>query len=365
MNRRSWVKTTGLLAAGLCLPKLETFSSPGPQVPEENNLSKPVRLCFNENPYGPSPAARAAIATRIDLCNRYPFAMISSFMSVLAAKHDLSRENVLIGAGSTEIIDSVVRFAAREKGSFILARPTFSRWADSAEKAGLRKIEVPLTSNKKTDLTAMLQAILPDTRLIYLCNPNNPTGTVSSSDSLQSFIREATKKTLVMIDEAYLEYSGLPSMAKFVSDNENLIVIKTFSKIHGLAGARIGYAFGHSKTIEQLNDQQSGANFGVSTASLAAALASLNDTDFINRSRALNADAGKFTAEGLSRLSIPVIPSFTNFIYFSLAGFKKDFFSLLKTHNIQGTGIFEETGKWTRITIGTMEEMQKFIGAIS
>jgi histidinol-phosphate aminotransferase len=365
MNRRNWFKTTSLLAAGFCLPKLETFASPRPFMPEGNDVSAPIRLCFNENPYGPSPAARAAMAEQIAKSNRYPWEMINSLMSAVATKNNLSKESVLVAAGSTEILDAVVRFAAREKGNFILGKPTFNHWADAAENAGLQKIEVPLTADKKLDLSAMLAAIRTDTRLIYLCNPNNPTGTVCNADSIRSFVKEATKKTLVMIDEAYLDYSGQPSMADMTKDNENLIVTKTFSKIYGLAGARIGYACGHSKTIEKLSDQQSGSNMGISAVSLAAASVSLNDAGFINQTRTLNEEANKYTVESMKRLGINSIPTQTNFIYFSLVDYKKDFSGLLKSKNILGTGIWEEEGKWSRISIGTMEEMKYLIGAIS
>ncbi len=365
INRRNWIKTASLITTGLCLPKLESFASPRPGISDPETGKGPVRLSSNENPYGPSPVAKAAMTEHIAGSNRYPWQMISLLMSAVAMQNNLAKENVLVGAGSTEMLDSIVRLAAREKGSFIMAKPTFSRWADAAEKQGLQKIEVPLTSDKRHDLNAMLQAIRPDTRLIYLCNPNNPTGTVCDPEAIRSFLKEATRKTLVMVDEAYLEYSGQPSVAGLTIGNESLIIVKTFSKIYGLAGARIGYALGHAKTMETLSELQSGADMGISAVSLAGAAASLNDTDLVGSTRKLNAEARKFTTDSMERLSIPFIPSHTNFIYFSLANYSKDFFELLKAHNIQGTGIFEQTGNWSRITVGTMTEMRKFTEAIS
>lgn len=363
-TRRKWLKQTGLIIAGIGLAKLEVIASPKASYLPQSTNDGPVRLSSNENPYGPSPMARKAMTGTINSSNRYQWKMIRELMSAIAAKNNVTDENVLVGAGSTQMIDSVVQFAALQKGNCIIAEPTFSRWANSAEKLGLQKISVPLTTDKRNDLPAMLNAINKDTKLVYLCNPNNPTGTICNYDSLLSFIKQATKSTLILVDEAYLDYTNETSLGNLVTENENLIIVKTFSKIYGLAGARIGYALGHKKTIEQINQLQSGANIGIGAVSMAGALASLKDIDFVKESYTQNAKARDFTIEQLERSSITCIPSHTNFIYFSLANYKKDFFDQLKTHNIEGTEIFEENGKWSRITVGTMDDMKKFIVAV-
>ena len=168
-----------------------------------------------------------------------------------------------------------------------------------------------------------------------------------------------------MVDEAYLDFTDQPSVSNLVTDNKNLIVVKTFSKIYGLAGARIGYAIAHKDTINHFaDDLQTWANGSVSVVSRAGAIASLTDNDFVSQCYSKNEAARKYTIEQLTQLNITCIPSHTNFIYFSLTNYKKDFLALLKSNNIQGTYIYEEDGKWTRITVGTMDEMQKFITAI-
>jgi histidinol-phosphate aminotransferase len=365
-DRRKWLKQTGLLFLGIGIARLESIASPMPKagylIPDING--GPIRLSSNENPYGPSPMARTAMAGSIPLGNRYQWQMIRDLISAVAVKNKLTDDNVLVGAGSTQIIDTAIQFAAVQKENFIVAEPTFSRWADAAGNSGLHKISVPLTTDKRHDLPAMLQAIKADTRMIYICNPNNPTGTICKYDELLSFIKEATKRTLVLIDEAYLDYTTETSLSSLVTENENLIVVKTFSKIYGLAGARIGYALAHTKTIEKMGGLQSGANIAISVVSLAGALASLKDNDFVKESYAKNEKARTFTIEQLERLNISCISSHTNFIYFSLLNYKKDFFAQLKVNNIEGTGLFEENGKWSRITIGTMQEMEQFIDAI-
>jgi len=365
-NRRKWLKQIGLVVVGVGLARLKTIASPIVKtdyfIPGADD--KVVRISSNENPYGPSLMARTAMADTINMSNRYQWEMIRELMRAIAAKNNLAYENVLVGAGSTQMIDMVLQLAAAQKGNIVLADPTFSRWTNAAEQSGLQKIPVPLTKDKRHNLGGMLSAINADTRMVYVCNPNNPTGTICNYEDLVSFIKAATKRVLVLVDEAYLDYSDEKSLSSLVTGNENLIVVKTFSKIYGMAGARVGYALAHAKTIEKLGALQSGANIGISVVSLAGALASLKDHDFVKDSFSRNETVRAYTIEQLERLNISCIPSHSNFIYFSLANYKKDFFAVLKTNNIEGTAVFEEDGKWSRITVGTMEEMKRFIASL-
>ena len=362
-DRRHWLKQTGLVFTGLSLAPLKNFALPFNQFTNKPG-NDPIRLNANENPYGPSPLARKAMAEAVQISNRYQWTGGTELISAIATKNNLAGDNILIGAGSTEILDLVIQYVALKKGSFIVADPTFSPWAKTAERLGLQKIAVPLTPAKAYDLSAMLQAVKADTKMIHVCNPNNPTGTTCDKDLLISFVKEASKKVLVLVDEAYIDYANQESLSTLVNENENLIITKTFSKIYGLAGARAGYALAHPNTIDQLSQLQTWSNGGVSAVTLAGATASLKDNDFVNSSYSLNEKARKFTIEQLERLHIRCIPSYSNFIYFSLVNYEKDFFNQLKSGNINGTRIYEENGKWSRITVGTMQEMQMFIKAI-
>ena len=363
-NRRIWLKQIGLGAAGIGLANLNTFASPTYKPFEYNPDNLPIKLSSNENPYGPSPLARKAIAEYINQSNRYNWQLTSDLLTALAQKNKVTTDNILMGAGSTEMLDLVARFAALKKGSLIIADPSYGYWTDVVEKSGLEKIAIPVTTDKKLDLAEMLKAIRPDTRLIYICNPNNPTGTICERNALIQFINQASEKAFVLVDEAYIDFTNQQSLSKLTIENKNLIVAKTFSKIYGLAGARIGYAVANTNTIEQLSQLQSWANGSVSVASAAAALASLKDEKFVSDTYSLNEKARQFTIEQLQRLNLSCISSNTNFIYFSLANYTKDFFQQLTNNNIIGTKIYEEEGKWTRITVGTMQEMQKFVRAI-
>ena len=363
-NRRHWLKQIGLSVAGIGLSNLNAISSPTDLLAKDSANNLPIRLSSNENPYGPSPLARAAMIENVNISNRYNWELSTELIKAVAKKNNISTSNILLGAGSTEILDLVTRLSSSKKGSFLIADPSYSYWTEAAEKLGLKKITVPLTKSKQLDLDAMLKAIQSDTRLIYICNPNNPTGSIADRVDLIKFINEVSKKSIVLIDEAYIDYTNQESLSALAIENKNVIIAKTFSKIYGLAGARIGYAIGNNKTTEELSELKSWASGSISVASTAAALAALNDEKFVLEALSLNKNARQFTIENLKKLNLVCIPSNTNFIYFSLTNYKKDFFEQLKNNNIIGTKIYEEQGKWTRITVGTMEEMQKFISAI-
>ena len=364
-NRRNWLKQVGLGTIGLGLTSFETFANLSPENYISLDLDKsPILLRSNENPYGPSPLARIAMQKSINSSNRYGWNLSGELISLIAKKNNVSDHNILLGAGSTEILDLVLQHTSLKKGNYILAETTFNYWTFPSEKLGIKKITVPLTVDKKHDLAAMLKAIDSDTKMIYICNPNNPTGTICDHEQLVSFIKEASKNAIVFVDEAYIDFTKEQSLSSLVIENKNLIITKTFSKMHGLAGARIGYAIAASSTIDELSALKSSPNLSVSVASTAAAMASLNDEKFIREVYSLNEEVKKYTIDQLTKLNLTCIPSYSNFIYFSLENYKKDFFKQLEANKIEGTKIYEENGKWTRITIGTMKEMQQFIEAI-
>jgi len=364
-NRRNWLKQVSLGAVGLGFCQFEAFAN----VPTEKYIfpdveKTPILLRSNENPYGPSPLARAAMQKSISSSNRYGWDLSDELISLIAKKNNVSNNNILLGAGSTEILDLVLQYTALQKGNFVLAETTFNYWTFPSDKLGIKKITVPLTSDKKHDLAGMLKAIDSDTKMVYICNPNNPTGTICEREQLVSFVKEALKKAIVFVDEAYLDFTKEESLSNLVLENKNLIITKTFSKMYGLAGARIGYAVAASSTIEEISALKSSPNLSVSVVSAVAAIASLKDEKFIEQVHSLNEEVKKYTIDQLTKLNLTCIPSHANFVYFSLENYKKDYFKQLENHNIQGTKIYEESGKWTRITIGTMKEMQQFIEAI-
>lgn len=364
-SRRSWLKQMGLGVAGLTIPAVKTIATPLIEFDEQFIDDKPIRLVANENPYGPSPMAKKAMAEYLQFSNRYGGDLTSKLMDALAAKHNVGNENILMGAGSSEILDIVARYSALKGGSLVIPIPTFGYWATVIEKTGFKRITVPLTADKSIDLPAMRAAIQPDTKLVYICNPNNPTGTLSNRDELVNFVKDVSQKALVLVDEAYIDFTEQPSLTDLIKEHKNIVIAKTFSKIYGLAGARVGYAIAHKETIENISSVTTWRNGSCSVASVAAAIASLKDDKFVKEVYDKIHEVRKYTIAEMEKLNIRCIPSNTNFIYFTLANYKKDYFDLLKRNNIIGTYLYEEEGKWSRITVGTKEEMQKFIKTIS
>jgi len=365
-SRRNWMKKIGLGVASLSVAQLNTFANTNAMLDNLTVVSdnSQILLRSNENPYAPSPLARIAMRKSVEISNRYGWALTPELIELIAKKNYVTKKNILLGAGSTEILDVVLRFTALKKGSFIMSKTSYSYWTYPAQGLGLKKITIPLTKGKKLNLTALLKSIKSDTKMIYICNPNNPTGTICERNELVSFIKEASKKVIVLVDEAYIEFTNEQSLSNLVVENKNLIVAKTFSKMYGLAGGRIGYAVANESTINEISKLQSWPNGSVSVVSTAGAIASLKDENFKQEIYNKNEKVKKYTIESLKLLNIKCIPSHTNFIYFSLSNYKKDFFKQLEKNNIIGTKIYEENGKWSRITIGTMQEMERFICAL-
>lgn len=366
-SRRFWIKQISLGLTGISLSDFKTFASPTTLelIQNLNVENSPITfLRSNENPYGPSPLARKEFANNFNLSNRYNWDIASQLISAIAKKNNVDTENILLGAGSTEILDLIAQYASSNKGNYIIPYPSYDYWTVALDKFGTKKIKIPLSPNKSIDLEAIKAAITQETKLIYICNPNNPTGTICDRELLVKFIAEIPLKIIILVDEAYLDFTTQQSLSNLINVHPNLIIAKTFSKIYGLAGARIGYAVANKTMIDNISSLQSSSNSSVSVLSRLAAIASLKDEKFISDCLLLNEDVRKFTIRELKKLNLDCIPSNTNFIYFSLANYKKNYFQQLKDNNIEGTKIYEEQDKWTRITIGTMEEMKKFIKAI-
>jgi histidinol-phosphate aminotransferase len=375
-NRRLWLKNIGIGVAGIGLTNFNSFASPPASENAIDSLEDNGNLIFlrsNENPYGPSPLARKAFVDHADISNRYNWDVATQLISDLAKKNSVKDENILLGAGSTEILDLVAKFVSLYQGheskgtgnaNYVIADPSYDYWTATLDNLGLTKNTVPLSTDKKINLQAMLEAVNQDTKLVYICNPNNPTGTICEREAVVEFVTKIPQNTIVLIDEAYLDFTNQQSLCNLVNDHKNIIIAKTFSKMYGLAGARIGYAIANKTLIDKLANLQSNANNSVSVVSKLAAIASLKDDKFVSNCYLLNENVKQYTISELKKLNCECISSHTNFIYFSLEKYNKDYFKQLEINSIQGGRIYEEQGKWTRITVGTMAEMRKFIKAV-
>lgn len=359
--RRLWLRQSTLALAGLGLaPNL--FA-----VEREKSLhlaGKTILLNNNENPYGPSPMARKAIMDTHLSINRYPDDYIPLLKKKIANHWKINEENILLGAGSSEIIGLACQHVSKLKGHIITGEPSYKVWNQQATAFGHSFKPISLTDDKKLSLSKMFGSINNDTRMIYICNPNNPTGTVCNVDTVTGYAKAAMPKTFVFIDEAYSEFAELESMATLAAQNKNIVVAKTFSKIYGLAGARVGFAIAHPETIKALASYQPWSDGSVSVTAAAAALASLDDTDFVNGCRENIAAAREICYTSFKALSLPFIPSLTNFMMFNIDKIKGDFVQQMQAENIYVQYRKHFGGNWCRVSMGTKEEMQAFVNTL-
>lgn len=361
IDRRLWLRQSTLALAGLGLApdlfaagKQKNFHLPG-------NL---ILLNSNENPYGPSPMARKAILDTYLLTNRYPDDYVALLKKKIASHWKVNEENILLGAGSSEIIGLACQHVSKIKGHIITGEPSYKVWNHQAKAFGLGFQPVALNDEKKLDLSKMFGSINGNTRMIYICNPNNPTGTVCDVAAITAYAKEALAKTFVFIDEAYSEFAELESMATLAARHKNIVVAKTFSKIYGLAGARIGYAIAHPETIQALSSYQPWSDANVSVTATSAALASLDDTEFVKECRENIAATREICYPAFKQLSLTYIPSLTNFIMFNIDKIKGDFIKQMQAENIYVQYRNHFGGNWCRVSMGTKEEMYSFVNAL-
>jgi len=370
VTRKNFLKHFAVIAAGItAAPEIFAthtgfVSSQRPELLSRLDTSgKLIMLNANENPYGVPLKAQKAIMESLAKGNRYGFidSAREKLREKIAQKEGLSKDHILLSAGSSEVLGILGGYFGKDKGNMIFALPTFWLLGEYAKNLGVEVVNVPVTKDKKHDLNAMLGKINRKTKLLQVCNPNNPTGTIVDATELKNFCIEASKKTAVFIDEAYIDFlPDRPTMAGLVTDNENIIIGRTFSKVFGMAGLRVGYAIAHPNLIAKMEDSQQGGGISVGTSSVAGAIAAMDDSEFVSSFLEKNKAARDFTMSQLQALNIPYVPSYTNFVYFSLAKYPNDFVKEMAKHNVLVRMFAENEEKYGRVSIGTMEEMQVF-----
>jgi histidinol-phosphate aminotransferase len=321
-----------------------------------------VRLSANENPYGPSPAAFTAIQGAFGEACRYPDREVDRLREEIAVQHGVGAQQVLLGAGSSEILKlAAIAFTGAGR-ALVVAEPTFESLAHYAEVAGASVIKVPLTQDYRHDLKRM--ANLPKAGLVYVCNPNNPTASLTPKGEVRAFLKALPPTTAVLVDEAYFHYVESPdyeTVLPFVADHPNLVVARTFSKIHGMAGLRLGYAVGQKEMIERLKTFQ--AYDSLSLPVLVAARASLADPAHLERSRRLNREVRTHVLEELAGMGLRSIPSAANFFMVDLGRDVQPVRDALRARQVEVGRLFPSLPKFLRVTVGTEEQMARFLTA--
>jgi histidinol-phosphate aminotransferase len=379
LNRRTWLKTSILGLGGIsALPATLSALEDSPSRWLSKSIVKELpfnadpavamkaRLLANENPFGPSEKAIKAISNSISMGNRYGHADAAYLISLIAEKEGVKPENIMLGPGSTDLLEKTAISLCRKGGNVISADPSYLSLVNTAIAIGATWKAVPLKEDQSHDLNGMLAAIDSDTKLIYVCNPNNPMGSITEFDQVKAFCKQASKKTPVFVDEAYLEFLDNPeekSAVNLVAEGHDVIVARTFSKIHGMAGLRIGYMVATEERIKSVTDLVR-STMGLCITSLKGAIASFQDDAFIAKCRDLNKASREFTSESIHALGYQEIPSYTSFMIFPI---RNDAKSFSKSMLDQGIGIRMyaiDEKPWCRVSMGTMDEMHLFVDAL-
>ncbi len=367
LNRRQWLQRSLLAGTGLM------FTAQGPiwakAMEGINNPDHPLlKLNWNENPLGPPPSAVQAIVKGITEANRYPDPKINALKESIAQSNGLKKDQVMISAGSTELLSLLGQHVGLQKGEILTPWPSFPTLIRFGELCGATINKVDLGEKGVIDLNAVQEAISDQTTLIFICNPNNPTSTELPHQELVQFLKEVPEQVLICVDEAYLEYTEKgrdSSMVKLVDQLPNLIVCRTFSKAYGLAGLRIGYALSQKQNIEALRSRHLGFEIAAGLAPVLGAQAAMDDQEFLEKCIAENQKGREILYHSFDNWGVEYNRSATNFVYARSERLHTDVVKKLQEENIlisQWPGIM--TGH-IRVSIGRVEEMEQFVTALS
>src|SRR5437763_1901299 len=315
ISRRHFAHLLGVGAAAAIVRPRITIAKESLTVPAPAKTGV-VRLSANENPYGPSDKARDAMNNAHGVCNRDPDEANDVLIDKIAKINNINRDQVALGDGSSEILKLCAEtFTGPAQGKLVVADPTFEAILEYSKACGADVVKVPLTSGYSHDLARM--GASGQKGLIYICNPNNPTASITPKNDLRDFIAKTSPNTMILVDEAYFHYADSPdyeSVIPLVKDHPNLLVARTFSKIYGMAGLRCGYCVAQPETIKRMHPFQMWDS--VNIMALAAASASLDDVDQVNNGRKLTSEAKSFTTSELDKMGYKLIPSQANCIMF-------------------------------------------------
>jgi histidinol-phosphate aminotransferase len=337
---------------------------PGKPIEElerELGIARAVKLASNENPIGPSPKALAVLSGAAVALNRYPDGGAHRLRTALAERWKLTIDHVILGNGSDEILGMLARAFLSPRDEAVMADQTFVIYKMEVTAAHGVPVIVPL-QDYRHDLSAMAAAVTPKTRLLFVCNPNNPTGTMVDAAAVDRLMACVPDGVVVVFDEAYYEYvqhRSFPDTLRFVKQGRHTIILRTFSKIYGLAGLRIGYGLTTPDIAGYLNRVR--PPFNANSLAQRAALAALQDEEHVAQSRSLNQSEMAVLREGLTTLGLRPVPSEANFLYFDAGRDGRQVFERLLG---QGVIVRHIDGRMLRVTIGLPEENRRFLQAL-
>ena len=324
--------------------------------------SEIIKLASNENPLGPSPKAVAAMVAATESAQLYPDGGGVYLRDAIAERLLLARENIILGNGSNEVIEFIAHAFLNHGDDVITSKYAFIAYKLIAQLSGAQTIETA-TINFQPDLEAMLSAITPKTKVIFVANPNNPTGALIAQKKIDNFIERAPEAVITVLDEAYFEFlDDPPDTLRHVRDGRNVVILRTFSKIHGLASLRIGYGIARPELIEVL--QKTRQPFNVNGIAQVAALAALSDDEHLRRTKQVVDDGRAYLEKEFRGMNLKFTPSAGNFVFVNVgdgpAVFKKLLTLKIIVRPLRGYNLPE----WLRITVGTMEQNEKCVAAL-
>jgi histidinol-phosphate aminotransferase len=363
MERRNFLRTGLALGAGIgtaSVGGVGILPEPAHALPIRSD--GPLQLNSNENPLGLAPDARRAVIDGIPEANRYPGGR-AELASELAAINGVKEENIVLGCGSTEVLQMAVQALSTPDGRLVLAEPTFEDVPWYCQPFTYKLEKVPLDGRFAHDLGRMKEvaAAAPGSVVVYVCNPNNPTGTLTPSADVDAWIESAPESTHFLVDEAYYEYCEDPgywTSVKWIAERRNVIVTRSFSKIYAMAGMRLGYGIAHPETANLLRSYIGRNN--ANHLALVAALASLRDSQLIERSRRANAEGKRILQECLDELGLEYLASHTNFVLHRISGELRTYRERMREHDVLVGRPFPPMLEYNRLSIGSPDEMQLF-----
>jgi histidinol-phosphate aminotransferase len=362
LSRRAFARVAGAGAAAAVLPPMVSLTPLLAATKAETGGI--VRLSANENPYGPSLAAIEAMRGAFAQAWRYPDEAQERLIDRIAKLHSVARDQVLLGDGSSEILKLAVLSLLAPSRKLVMAAPTFEAIGTYARAAGAEVVSVPLDAAYAHDVAKM--SSVPSAGVIYICNPNNPTGSITPRAAVRTLLGSAPATTAILVDEAYHHYASskdYESVIPLIASQPNLIVARTFSKIYGMAGLRCGYAIGSREMIRRMSVQQAWDSINV--MALAAANASLADTNHVREGQWLNATTKEEVVASLKKLGFAIVPSETNFIMIDVRRDVRPLIGAMRARGVQVGRLFPAMPHHMRVTIGRPEQMKTFVRAFS
>lgn len=339
--------------------------SPGKPIEEvkrELGLKSVIKMASNENPVGPSPLGLRAAQNALKKINLYPDGSSYYLKNKIAPELGVKPENLCFANGSNELILlSIHAFASDPGDEIAYGFPSFLIYRLIAQSYGIKVVETGL-ENFTINLEELAGAVTENTRIIFLCNPNNPVGTMNTADEVEKFLKRIPPRVLVVMDEAYYEYADkkiFPDTVSYLRDKKNLLILRTFSKMYGLAGLRIGYAIGDEPIISVLDKARQ--PFNVNSVAQAAALAAFDDKQHVERSLKVNKNGMAFITDRLKQMNIEYVPTSTNFLLIKTGNSKKIFDRFLKKGIIVRPMDAYGLRQYIRVTIGLPEHNEIFV----